>query len=397
MPTASRTDEIRELDATYVLQTYRRQPGVFVRGAGMFLYDAEGKEYLDFLAGIAVDALGHCHPAMVEALTRQAGTLIHTSNHLCTEPQARLAKKLSEITGMDRTFFANCGTTAIETALKIAKKHGKSKTGGENYEIVALKRSFHGRTLGALTATGQPKYQEPFAPLIPGFRHIDAGNLDQLREAVGPQTAAVIVEPIQGEGGLTTLTGEYLQEVRNLTEANDALMIVDEVQTGIGRTGFWLAIQRFGIQPDVVTLAKALGGGFPIGACLTRGRANTILAQGEHGSTFGGNALGAAVALAVLETIEKDGLIANAVARGDQLKEGLKSSPHVVEVRGHGLMIGAVLDLPIARDVVRQCLDKGLIINATDDNTLRFVPALIVEEAHVQACLDSVKSCLNSL
>lgn len=393
----SSTEHIRELDATYVLPTYKRQPGVFVRGKGMFLYDAEGNEYLDFLAGIAVDALGHCHPAMVEALTKQANTLIHTSNHLCTEPQALLAEKLCQITGMDRVFFVNCGTTANETALKIAKKHGKLKCPDEDYEIICLERSFHGRTLGALTATGQEKYQKPFAPLIPGFRHIPANDVEALRAAVGPKMAAVLIEPIQGEGGLTTLTEEYLREVRRLTIENDALMIDDEVQTGIGRTGYWLALQRYGIEPDVVCLAKALGGGFPIGACLTRGFANTILAQGEHGSTFGGNALGCATAMSVLETIEAEGLIENAVARGEQLRSILAEFPGVVEVRGHGLMVGAVLDRPIARDVVRECLAKHLIINATDDNTLRFVPPLIVSEAEIARGMEMVRGCLAGL
>lgn len=393
----SLTEEIRELDATYVLPTYRRQPGAFVRGKGTRLYDAEGKEYLDFLAGIAVDALGHCHPAMVEAISKQANTLIHTSNHLCTEPQARLAKKICEITGMDRVFFCNCGTTATETALKIAKKHGHNKRPDGAYDIICLDRSFHGRTLGALTATGQEKYQKPFEPLIPGFRHIPANDIAALREAITDHTAAVLIECIQGEGGLTTLTEEYVEEVRRLTEEHDALMIDDEVQAGIGRTGNWLAIQRFGVEPDVVCLAKALGGGFPIGACVTRGRANTILAQGEHGSTFGGNALACATALAVLEEIERAELLKNASERGAQLEAGLRQLPGVIEVRGAGLMVGAILDRTIARDVVRECLGKGLIINATDDNTLRFVPPLIISAEEVESCLDSVKSCLSGL
>lgn len=393
----SLTEEIRELDATYVLPTYRRQPGAFVRGKGTRLYDAEGKEYLDFLAGIAVDALGHCHPAMVDAITKQANTLIHTSNHLCTEPQARLAMKICEITGMDRVFFCNCGTTATETALKIAKKHGHNKRPDGDYDIICLDRSFHGRTLGALTATGQEKYQKPFEPLIPGFRHIPANDIEALREAVTDRTAAVLIECIQGEGGLTTLTEEYVKEVRRLTEEHDALMIDDEVQAGIGRTGKWLAIQRFGVEPDVVCLAKALGGGFPIGACVTRGRTNTILAQGEHGSTFGGNALACATALAVLEEIERAELLQNAAERGAQLEAGLRQLPGVIEVRGAGLMVGAILDRPIARDVVRECLGKGLIINATDDNTLRFVPPLIISADEVESCLDSVKSCLTGL
>jgi len=393
----SLTEEIRALDATYVLPTYKRQPGVFVRGKGTRLYDAEGNEYLDFLAGIAVDAIGHCHPAIVEAITKQASMLIPTSNHLGTEPQARLAKKICELTGMERVFFANCGTTANETALKIAKKHGHTKRPEGDYEILCMDRSFHGRTIGALSATMQEKYQKPFAPLVPGFRHIPANDIEALRGAVSDKTAAVLIEPIQGEGGLTTLTEDFLREVRSLTEKHDALMIDDEVQTGIGRTGYWLAIQRFGIQPDVVCLAKALGGGFPIGACLTHGRANTIIAQGEHGSTFGGNALGCATSMAVLETIEKENLLANASELGAYMSEALRGFPGVIEVRGHGLMIGAVLDRSIARDVVRECLAEHLIINATDDNTLRFVPPLIVTVQEVENCLYSVKSCLTRL
>lgn len=387
-------DQIRDLDASYVLATYRRQAPLFVRGEGCWIWDSEGNRYLDFLAGIAVNQLGHAHPAMVETLTRQASTLIHTSNILLTEPQARLAAKLHDVTGCDRSFFVNCGATAVEAALKIAKKRGQP----DRTEIIALDRSFHGRTLGALSATMQPKYQDPFRPLVPGFSSVPANNIDALRAAVGASTAAVILEPIQGEGGLTTLTGEFLRAARQITTDAGALLIVDEVQTGMGRTGHWLAIQRYDIRPDLVALAKGLGSGVPIGACLAYGDAATVLQHGEHGSTYGGNALVCAVSSTVLETIEKDGLLQNVLDRGEQLAAGLRAigSP-IVEVRGHGLMRGAVLDRPIARDVVKWGIEHGVIFNATDDHTLRFVPPLIVSAEQVDLALDLLSAALKEL
>lgn len=378
--------EIQAFDASYVLPTYRRQPGVFVRGKGMRLWDSAGKEYLDFLGGIAVDQLGHCHPAMVEAITKQANTLIHTSNHLLTPPQPLLAERLHHLTWMDKAFLANDGTTAMECAIKIAKKHGLNKAGSAA-EFISLHRSFHGRSLGALSATAQDKYQAPFRPLIPGFRHLHANDVDALRGAVSERTAAVILEPIQGEGGLTVLTEEYLREARRLTTEHDALLIIDEVQTGMGRTGWWLAIQKYGIEADIVTLAKGLGSGIPIGACLTKGFANCVLQAGEHGSTFGGNAFACAVSLAVLETIEREGLLENARIQGAYLAEGLSGLNGVVEVRGEGLMRGAVLDRPVAREIVRLSLENRLIINATDDNTLRLVPPLIVKREEIDEAI----------
>lgn len=390
------SSEIQALDAQFVLPTYKRQPGVFVRGRGTRLWDSDGNEYLDFLAGIAVDQLGHCHPAMVDAITKQASTLIHTSNHLLTPPHPLLAKKLSEITGMDKAFFANDGTTATEAAIKIAKKHGLAKCPAGDYEFISLQRSFHGRSLGALSATAQAKYQDPFRPLVPGFKHIPANDVQSLCDAVNGKTAAVIVEPIQGEGGLTTLTAEFLQTARTLTLEHDALLIVDEVQTGMGRTGRWLAIQKFGIEPDLVCLAKGLGSGIPIGACLTRGRTNDVLHVGEHGSTYGGNAFACAVALAVLETIEAEGLLARASEMGCVLAERLATLPRAIEVRGDGLMRGVVLDAPIARDVVRRCLERRLIVNATDEQTLRLVPPLIVSEEEIATATETMKTVLAS-
>lgn len=388
-------ESVKSLDDDYVVPTYKRFPALFVQGSGCSLWDNRGNEYLDLLAGVAVCQLGHCHPAVVAAITRQAQQLIHVSNLLLTAPQAQLARKLCEISGMDRVFFSTCGATANETALKIAKKHGNAKRPDGDYEIITLQRSFHGRTLGSLSATGQRKYQRPFEPLVPGFRHIEANNLQELREAFSHKTAAIHLEPIMGEGGVLPLTGEFLQEARRLCDEYGALFMLDEVQTGIGRTGHWFAFQIHGITPDVMALAKGLGGGMPIGACLVRGKAASILEPGDHGATFGGSPIECATALAVLDTIEHQGLLDNAHRVGAAFQEGLKAlGDQVADVRGHGLMIGVQLSKPIARDLVADCFDKKLIINATDESNLRFLPPLILTYAQAQKALDIIASCL---
>jgi acetylornithine/N-succinyldiaminopimelate aminotransferase len=382
---------IKALDDAHVLPVYRRQNGLFVRGEGVFLFDDTGKRYLDFLAGIAVNALGHCDPAMVKTLTEQAQTLIHVSNGLLTAPQAELAQKLTAITGMERVFFANCGATAMETALKIAKKYGND-TG--KTDILTLNRSFHGRTLGALSATAQAKYQDPFRPLIPNFHHLPANNCEALEAAINDQTLAVMFEPIQGEGGLTVLSDAYIQLARKLTAERGALLIADEVQTGIGRTGTWLAMHQTGVMPDLLVLAKAMGGGVPIGACLTRGAMNSVLEATQHGTTYGGNPLMCAVSKTVIEEIERRDLMTNAREVGTYLAEQLATLPHVIEVRGKGMMRGAVLDEPIARDVVRNALANGLVTNATDEHTLRFVPPLIISREHVDDAMAVLRTIL---
>lgn len=371
-------DVIKAADDEYVLHTYNRLPALFVQGAGCSLWDNRGNEYLDLLAGIAVCQLGHCHPAVVAAITRQAQQLIHTSNLLLTAPQAQLAKRLVEISGMERVFFANDGATANEGALKIAKKHGNKKRPDGDYEIVTLHRSFHGRTMGALSATGQRKYQRPFEPLVPGFVHVTANDLQELRDAVSHRTAAVVLETIMGEGGILEMSPEYLAEAERLCREYDALLILDEVQCGMGRTGKWFAYQHHGVKPDVVAVAKGLGGGMPIGAVLLAGKGTSVLEPGDHGTTFGGNPLVCAAALAVIDTLDHQGLLSQAERLGEFLRDALSKLPGVVEVRGRGLMIGAVLDKPIARDLVRACFDKKLIINATDEFNLRFVPPLVV-------------------
>lgn len=380
-------DTIKALDDEYVLQTYHRFPALIVQGSGCSVWDNRGNEYLDLLAGIAVNSLGHCHPAVVSAITRQAQQLMVASGYVLTAPQAQLAKRLCEISGMDRVFFANCGTTANETAIKIAKKHGLSKRPDGDYEIVSLLGSFHGRTLGSVSAGGQRKHQRPFEPLVPGFRHVPINDLNALREAVSHKTAAIIVEPIQGESGVHPCTTTYLQLARELASEHDAMLIFDEVQTGIGRTGAWFNYQKHNVLPDLVCLAKGLGGGFPIGCALARGKAATLLAPGEHGSTFGGNALACAVALAVLDAIENHRLMDEVKEVGPYFQSQLKSLGAFSDVRGDGLMIGAVLKQDNAKDVVRLAFDKHLILNATDERTLRFVPPLILTKKQVDQAI----------
>ncbi|MEZ0327888.1 MAG: acetylornithine transaminase [Fimbriimonas sp.] len=381
-------DVIKSADDEFVMQTYQRFPALFVQGSGCSLWDNRGNEYLDLLAGIAVCQLGHCHPGVVAAVTRQAQQLIHTSNLLLTSPQAQLAKRLSELSGMERVFFCTDGTTANEAALKIAKKHGLAKRPDGDYEIITLNRSFHGRSIGSLSATGQRKYQRPFEPLVPGFVHIQANHLDELRQAFSHKTAAIHLEPIMGESGVYPLTGEFLQEAERLCKEHNALLMLDEVQTGIGRTGKWFNFQHHGIKPDVMALAKGLGGGVPIGACLATGKAADILVAGDHGATFGGNPLACAAALAVLDTLEHQDLLEHAQKMGSFLTHALNNlGGPVVEVRGEGLMVGVVLDKPVAKDIVKRAFEKKLIINATDEFTLRFVPPLIITEVQLSKAI----------
>ncbi len=381
-------DTIKELDDAHVLKTYNRMPALFVQGAGCSLWDNRGNEYLDLLAGIAVCSLGHCHPAVVAAITRQAQQLIHTSNVFLTAPQAQLATRLAKLSGLERAFFCNDGATANETAIKIARKFGNTKRPEGDSEIVTLNKSFHGRTLGALSATGQRKYQRPFGPLVPGFVHVQPNDIAELREAVSHKTSAILLETVMGEGGVLSLTTEYLREAERLCREHNALLILDEVQCGIGRTGKWFAFQHHGIRPDAIILAKGLGSGFPIGAVVVGERADGILEPGDHGTTFGGNPLACATALAVLDTIEHEEIMANVERVGLFLTEGLQALG--LKVEGMGLMIGAHLDKPNARDIVRECFDRKLIINATDENTLRFVPPLIVSEAQIAQALTTL-------
>jgi acetylornithine/N-succinyldiaminopimelate aminotransferase len=385
--------QVKEWDDAHVMHTYARLPVTFVRGQGARLYDADGKEYLDFLAGLAVNGLGHCHPRHVRAIQEQAATLIHTSNLYLTAPQAQLAAKLAELSDFERVFFCNSGAEANEAAIKIARKYGKAHGGSEKYHIVTAHRSFHGRTLATVTATAQPKYQEPFAPLVPGFHYVPFNDIAALEAAVTDETCAVLLEPIQGEGGVYPAHKPYLEAARALCDKHQALLIFDEVQCGMGRTGHWWAYQHYSVVPDVMTLSKSLGGGIPIGACLARGEAAETLVPGDHGSTFAGNPLASRAALAVLETIEDEHLLANAHAMGEYFVHRLNEPPlraKIKDIRAIGLMLGVELAQPDARRVMRECLERGLILNAIGDSTLRFLPPLIITKADIDQAVETL-------
>jgi acetylornithine/N-succinyldiaminopimelate aminotransferase len=367
---------LADLEHRYVMGTFKRLPVTFVRGAGARAWDADGKEYIDLVAGIAVNALGHAHPAVAEALAQQARTLVHTSNLYYSEPQVRLAQRLVELSFPSRAFFCNSGAEANECAIKIARKWGGLNRDGA-YEVICATGAFHGRTLATVTATGNPKYTAPFAPLPDGFVHVRFNDIDALRVATGERTAAIMLEPIQGEGGVHVADAEYLRAVRAWCDDQNLLLLFDEVQTGIGRTGRWFAHQHSGVVPDVMTLAKALGGGVPIGACLAAPRAD-VLEPGDHGSTFGGNLLASTAALAVLETIESEGLVGHVAEMEHLLREELESLDGVQEVRGVGLMQAVQFEQPVAKSFQQRCLELGVIVNAVDDTSVRLVPPLVV-------------------
>ncbi|HXL77817.1 MAG TPA: acetylornithine transaminase [Candidatus Eisenbacteria bacterium] len=364
-----------ELADKYLMQTGRRLPVTFVRGQGCFVYDDAGHEYLDLVAGIAVNLLGHSHPEVATAVAGQAKTLIHTSNLYYTEPQVELARRLVELSFPSRVFLCNSGAEANEAAIKIARKWGGRHRDGA-FQIITTLGSFHGRTLATVTAGGQPKYSDPFKPLPGGFVHVPYNDLDAIHAATGAQTAAVMLEPVMGEIGIVPAKRGYLEGVRRWCDAKGLLLILDEVQTGLGRTGRWFAHQHHGITPDVMTLAKGLGGGVPIGACLAAPKAD-VFEPGDHGSTFGGNPLACVAALAVLKVIERDGLVGHAAEMGEMLHAAIHSVGGK-EVRGLGLMQAVEFAEPRAKAFQQACLDARLVVNAVDDNTIRFVPPLII-------------------
>ena len=369
-----------ELADQYLMQTGRRLPVTLVRGEGCLVYDEEGKEYLDMVAGIAVNVLGHSHPDVARALTGQARTLIHTSNLYFTRPQVELARRLVELSFPSRVFLCNSGAEANEAAIKIARKWGGKNREGA-FEIITAEGSFHGRTLATVTAGGQHKYSDPFKPLPDGFVHVPFNDLDAIKAATTEQTVAVMLEPVMGEIGIIPAAKGYLEGVRKWCDEKNLLLILDEVQTGIARTGKWFAFQHHGITPDVMTLAKGLGGGIPIGACLASPRAD-VLEPGDHGSTFGGNPLACTVALSVLAVIERDGLVGHAAEMGELLN-GVLQGLGAKEVRGLGLMQAAEFAEPHAKAFQQSCLEAGLIINAVDENSIRLVPPLIITAAEI--------------
>jgi len=367
---------LQELERDAVMGTYARNPVEFVRGAGTRLWDDEGNEYLDFLCGISVSLLGHCHPAVVEAVRDQATRLIHVGNLFYTDPPMRLAARLSELSLGGKVFFANSGAEAIECALKLARKR---RQGGD---FVVLERGFHGRTYGALSATPQESKQAPFAPLVPGFVAVEP-TAEAVRAAVHDGTAAVLLEPVQGEGGVNPATPAYFQGVRRLCDERGCLLIVDEVQTGLGRTGEWFGFQHLGIEPDVVTMAKALGNGVPIGACWARDDVAAAFVPGDHATTFGGQPLATAAARAVLEVMQREDVPARATAAGERLTKGLESISAIARVRGLGLLVAAELRDRPSREVVAAALDAGLVVNAVTETALRLAPSLLVTDDEI--------------
>jgi len=375
----------------FLLPTYNRQPVRFVRGEGPYLWDESGVQYLDAISGIAVTGLGHAQPDVAEAICDQARTLVHTSNLYGIPWQERLGERLVELSGMDKAFFANSGTEANEAAIKLARLHGRRREVA-NPKIAVMEHSFHGRTLAALAATGNAAIQEGFEPLLDGFVRLPFGDAEAVKSAAADEEiVAVLLEPVQGEGGVHPAPEGYLRAVREICDERDWLMMVDEVQTGIGRTGRWFGYQHEDVLPDVMTLAKGLGNGVPIGACLTAGRATDLFGPGSHGSTFGGNPLVCRVACTVLDVIKRDGLVRRAESLGDRLvariREGLADVPACREVRGRGLMVGVELDRPCG-ELVGRALDAGLLINVTAGSVVRLLPPLILGASQVDLIAD---------
>lgn len=378
----------RELIDQRLMSTYNRSEVIFVRGEGSWLYDDQGRRYLDFLAGIAVVSVGHANPRVARAVSDQMAMLGHVSNLFGSEPMAQLAHRLVGLSGLDRVFFANDGATANEAAIKLARRHGQNLGGVDRYRVVSLLDSFHGRTLATLAATGQPQKQATFSPLPPGFSQVPAGNMDALAAEVDDSTAAVLLETVQAEGGVFPMTDSYLQEVRALCDARGALLIIDDVQAGLGRTGQWYSWQDRGIEPDIATSAKALANGLPIGACLARQEVAAAFQPGDHGTTFGGGPVVCAAALAVLDEIEERDLLTNCRSRSAQLAAGLKQIEGVRQVRGRGLLLAAVLEGGFAVEIAARALGEGLIVNAVRPDAIRLTPPLTVTAAEVDTALD---------
>lgn len=387
-----------------VMNTYARLPVTFVKGEGVWLWDDRGERYLDALSGVAVCGLGHCHPRLTKAICEQAGKLIHTSNLFHIEKQERLADRLTELSGMDNAFFCNSGAEANEAAIKLARLHGHNR-GISLPTIIVMERSFHGRTMATLTASGNRKVQAGFEPLLSGFVRVPYNNMEAIAQvaANNKDVVAVLVEPFQGEGGVNIPEVHYLQELRHLCNQNDWLLMLDEVQSGIGRSGKWFAFQHSQIMPDVVTLAKGLGGGVAIGACLAKGIAAEVFKPGNHASTFGGNPLACAAAIETLNVITDEGLLDHATQLGDFMRDRLRNQlanvAGVVQVRGQGLIVGVELSVPCV-ELVKKALEKKLLINVTSDKVIRLLPAFVMQRDEAEQVVDItcslIKEFLNS-
>jgi acetylornithine/N-succinyldiaminopimelate aminotransferase len=391
----SRQEELVNRYQATLMNTFGPPQRVFTRGQGCWVWDADGQRYLDLLGGIAVNALGHVHSAVVDAVGKQLRSLGHVSNFFASEPQIALAERLINLLDNDKpakVFFANSGTEAVEAAIKLTRRTGRTK-------LVSAIGAFHGRSMGALSLTWKPAFREPFNPLLGEVTFVPYGDVAALSEAVDDDTAAVFLEPIQGEAGVITPPDGYLPAAREITKLHSALLVLDEVQTGAGRTGAWFAFQRHGITPDVVTLAKGLGGGFPIGACIGIGSAAGLLGPGQHGSTFGGNPLATTAASTVLDVIEQDDLLTNVSRQGERIRAGIRSLGHslVTEVRGEGLLIGVGLTAPVAAEVAYAALAAGFIVNACTPDTLRLAPAFVISTEQVDAFLAALPHVLDSV
>jgi acetylornithine/N-succinyldiaminopimelate aminotransferase len=400
--TLTKLDQIRAAESRLLLSTYDRSPVLFVSGEGVHITDENGTKYLDLLSGIGVNALGYNHPVIVNAIAEQSKKLIHTSNLFYHEGQAELALRLTERTGMDRAFFANTGTEAWEGALKLARAHaGLLRSEGKKIgtKFLALDQSFHGRTFGAMSTTYKAKYREPFGPVVPGVEFVKFNDVADLRAKFSNEVCAILVEAIQGEGGIRLLTQEFFAEARALANSTGALLVVDEIQAGMGRTGKWCAYQHYGIQPDITTLAKPIAGGIPLGAVLCTEEVARSFHPGVHGTTFGGGPLACSVAVAVIDAIEKDGLLEKATEVGDYFQEKLrglaKKHDAIVDVRGKGLMVAAEVDsAELGKTIVAQMLKRHILINCTSDTVLRFLPPYILEKAHVDTAIAALDEIL---
>jgi len=392
--------EIKELASKYLINNYGERQIALVRGEGVYVWDADGKRYLDFVAGISTNNLGHCHPKVVSAITEQAKKLIHVSNLYLIEPQVKLAERIAELSFADKCFFCNSGAEANEAAIKLARKYSKEKFGENKFEIITMKKSFHGRTITTITATGQEKYQKGFEPLSPGFKYVNFNDMKAIEDGVTENTCAIMVEPIQVEGGINVPSDDYLPNLRKFCDNNNILLIYDEVQTAMGRTGKLFGYETFGAEPDIITMAKALGGGVPIGCMATKAHIAESLTPGSHASTFGGNPLVCSAALASINTIVEENLPENAEKMGKYLMQKLlllkEKFPLIKEVRGRGLIVGAELNIE-GKEVVNKALEKGLILNCIGTNVIRFVPPLIINNGHIDQAIDIFGDVLSEI
>jgi acetylornithine/N-succinyldiaminopimelate aminotransferase len=398
-------DQIKAAEATLLLPTYERNPLLFVSGDGVYLEDEHGDKYLDLLSGIGVNALGYAHPAIEQAIATQSKKLIHTSNLFFHPGQAELALRLTEMSGLDRAFFCNSGTEAWEAALKVARAYaGMLRVEGKQIgtKFLAIENSFHGRTFGSVSTTHKAKYREPFAPTLPGVEFVRFNDVDDLRAKFSNEVCAILLEPIQGEGGIRPLSAEFLRAARDLTHSTGALLIADEIQSGLGRTGKWFAYQHYGIQPDITTLAKPLAGGLPLGAMLCTEAVSQAIHPGMHGTTFGGGPLACAVAIAVIDEMKRTSLLHHVTGVGDYFRQALSGlqakHPSIVEVRGRGLMLAAQLDsAELAKTVLAQLLARNIIINRTDETVLRFLPPFILQKEHVDTTVQAIDEVLTGI